>query len=101
MFLIRSRVAFFLITLFFAVACVPYTAFEEGRQYVLQEDADSAFHYISSLPGDEGAGDAPGIIGSLVVLRMRLCRSLAPCPLLPDSLEHPPQYLPILHMNDA
>ena len=91
---IRSRAAFFLLALFFAVACVPYTTFEEGRQYVLQEDADSAFHYISSLPGDEGAADAPGVIGSLVVLRTRLCRSIDPCPLLPDSLEHPPQCLP-------
>ena len=88
---VRSHAAFFLLAFFFTIACVPYTAFEEGRQYILQEDADSAFHYISSLPGDEGAVDAPGIIGSLVVLRVRLSRSLNPCPLLSAGLEHPPR----------
>ncbi len=84
--------AFFLLILFSAISCVPYSAFEEGRDFVFfEEDADLAFHYISSLPGDEGAVAPPCLIGALVILRILAFFELPPIFLLYDSLEHPPK----------
>ena len=57
---IHKSVVFSLLIFFTAIACVPYTAFEEGRQFIFfQEEADIAFHYFSALPGDEGAAAPP------------------------------------------
>lgn len=83
---------FFLLLFFSAIACVPYTMFEDGREYMFfQEDADIAFHYLASLPGDEGAVEALDIVGDLSVQRTHLFLDRAQTLLFAVRFDHPPK----------
>lgn len=82
----------FLLICIFAVVCVPCATFDDGWQYVLQEDADSTFHNTSSPFDDEDAVSSSGSVGNgPIVLRVRHFSSVAPRTLFLEGSEHPPQ----------
>ncbi|MBQ7618464.1 MAG: hypothetical protein IJS50_06280 [Desulfovibrio sp.] len=95
-FLTSKRATFFLLFFFSCLSCIPYTAFEDGREYIFfEEDAESALHYISTIPGDEGIVKAPCIIGgSLLIQHFAPMLAIVPHSISPKTLDHPPKKRP-------